>query len=55
MSSILYGPEYNFLGMKLKFENKKVQIDMRMHLKKVVNDFDQKNLKPVNTPARNNL
>ena len=55
MSSISYGSEYDFLGMKLKFENKKVQIDMRMYLKKAVDDFDQKNLKLVNTPARKNL
>ena len=41
--------------MKLKFENKKVQIDMRTHLKKAVKDFDQNNLKPVSTLVRNNL
>ena len=55
MSSISHGPEYDFLGIKLKFEDKKVQIDMRTHLKKAVEDFGQTNLKPVNTPARNNL
>ena len=55
MSSISCGPKYNFLGMKLKFEDKKVQIDMRKCLKKAVEDFEQINLKPVNTPVRNNL
>ena len=55
MSSVSHGPECDFLGMKLKFENKKVQIGMRTRLKKAVDDFDQKNLKPVSTPARNNL
>ena len=55
MSSISHGPEYDFLGMKLKFEDKKVQIDMRTYLKKAAEDFRQINLKPVNTLARNNL
>ena len=40
MSSISYRPEYDFLRMKLKFKNKKVQIDMRIYLKKAVKDFD---------------
>ena len=43
MSLILYGSEYDFLGMKLKFEDKKVRINIKTYLKKVVEDFEEKN------------
>ena len=55
MSSNCFGPACDFLIMKLKFNNKKVSIDMRECLNKAVDDFDDIGLVGLETPAKNNL
>ena len=36
-----YGPDCNFLGMKLSFINKQVRVDTMEHLRKSVIDFGE--------------
>ena len=55
ISSLYYGPECDFIGMKFKFEKRKVSVDMREHLRKTIYIFGETNLKPVMLPAKNGL
>ena len=55
MSSVLHGPECDFLGMKLKFDGLKVRVDTRECIKKSVDVLGEPNLTPVMPPARNGL
>ena len=55
MSSKCFSPERNLPGAQLKFNDKKVNIEMREWLSKAVNDFGEIGLTEVATPAKINL
>ena len=50
-----FGDDHDFLGMKIKFKKGKVTVDMRKHIKKAINDFDEDVVRNAATPARPGL
>ena len=52
MHSICCDPDYEFIGMKLKFMNRKIRVDMREYFRKAVEMFDEPNLTPVTSPSK---
>ena len=55
MSSMSCGLECGFLGMKMRFKDRKVGIDMKYYLEKAVQEFGEEGLTPSNTLAKFDL
>ena len=49
------GEEHDFLGMKMKYNNKKVEISMKKHIMKAINEFMDNITRNATTPAKFNL
>ena len=53
---VSFVPEFDFIGMKLKFlEDRRLNADIRYCMRSVVEDFDESNLKGANTATNNDL
>ena len=52
MSSGCCCPDYDFLGMELKFANRKVRVDMHDHFRKAVDMIGEPNLTPAMLPSK---
>ena len=49
------GDEHDFLGMNIKYKNKKVEISMKKHILKAINEFMDDITKNATTPAKSYL
>ena len=46
------GEEHDFLGMKMKYNNKKVEISVKKHLMKAISEFMDDITRNATTPAK---
>jgi hypothetical protein len=53
--SVTRGKDHDFLGMKIKFKNKKLEVSMKKHLLKALNDFMEEITRDAATPAKSYL